>query len=201
MSSHPHEWSSADRLDYRILIIPVPPLVRHCASFSVVGTGRIDVSSKDNYATYPVIIAYRFRRLVIGDRILRDRRCWTLVGVKGTWCEGWSWDLERVSALLAGTKSLLTRQVLPLFFPVTYRFILPPFSSLGSTSSYQALASDPDDGMVSNDISSPAPGPAGKAVYLTTGEKLALMRPLVLRYMLPLCAVYIEEYIINSVGL
>jgi battenin len=27
------------------------------------------------------------------------------------------------------------------------------------------------------------------------------MRPLVLRYMLPLCAVYIEEYIINSVSL
>jgi battenin len=44
------------------------------------------------------------------------------------------------------------------------------------------------------------PVPAGKATYLTTGEKLALMRPLVLRYMLPLCAVYIEEYIINSVG-
>jgi battenin len=43
--------------------------------------------------------------------------------------------------------------------------------------------------------------PAGKATYLTTGEKLALMRPLVLRYMLPLCAVYIEEYIINSVSL
>jgi hypothetical protein len=41
----------------------------------------------------------------------------------------------------------------------------------------------------------------GKSKYLTTGEKLALMRPLVLRYMLPLCAVYIEEYIINSVSL
>jgi hypothetical protein len=27
------------------------------------------------------------------------------------------------------------------------------------------------------------------------------MRPLMLRYMLPLCAVYIEEYIINSVCL
>lgn len=45
------------------------------------------------------------------------------------------------------------------------------------------------------------PSKGGSAAsYLTTSEKLALIRPLVLRYMLPLCAVYIEEYIINSVS-
>jgi hypothetical protein len=41
---------------------------------------------------------------------------------------------------------------------------------------------------------------SSKATYLTTSEKLVLIRPLVLRYMLPLCAVYIEEYVINSVS-
>lgn len=51
-----------------------------------------------------------------------------------------------------------------------------------------------------NPISAPSPH-LGKTVYLTTKEKLALIRPLVLRYMLPLCAVYIEEYIINSVSI
>jgi hypothetical protein len=52
-----------------------------------------------------------------------------------------------------------------------------------------------------SELSTP-PAKTGKgAIYLTTAEKVALMRPLVLRYMLPLCAVYIEEYIINSVSL
>lgn len=83
---------------------------------------------------------------------------------------------------------------------MTYRFILPHFSSLGTAQSYQALASGPDAEVPEdNPVIRPVPG--GKATYLTTGEKLALMRPLVLRYMLPLCAVYIEEYIINSVRL
>lgn len=37
------------------------------------------------------------------------------------------------------------------------------------------------------------------ALRLTTQEKIELLRPLVVRYMLPLCAVYVEEYVINSV--
>jgi battenin len=83
---------------------------------------------------------------------------------------------------------------------VTYRFILPHFSSLVTAQSYQALASGPDAEVPDQSPIDP-PQPMGKSKYLTTGEKLALMRPLVLRYMLPLCAVYIEEYIINSVSL
>lgn len=79
--------------------------------------------------------------------------------------------------------------------------MLPNFSVLGSSQAYQPLASDPEgadiaerpDHMIPSKISA---GPA----YLSTAEKLALIRPLVLRYMLPLCAVYIEEYVINSVG-
>ncbi|WVQ81130.1 hypothetical protein IAT38_003252 [Cryptococcus sp. DSM 104549] len=37
-----------------------------------------------------------------------------------------------------------------------------------------------------------------RSLRLSTAEKLALLRPLVVRYMLPLCAVYVEEYVINS---
>lgn len=36
-------------------------------------------------------------------------------------------------------------------------------------------------------------------VRLTTQEKLDLIKPLVIRFMLPLFAVYVEEYVINSV--
>lgn len=93
-------------------------------------------------------------------------------------------------------------QILPLFFPITYRFILPDFALLSTSErSYQALATDP-----CQDVNSETPilsetMKTGKSrIYLTTGEKLALIKPLVLRYMLPLCAVYIEEYIINSVS-
>jgi battenin len=92
-------------------------------------------------------------------------------------------------------------QVLPLFFPVTYRFILPAFSALASAQSYQALSSDPEVSTAPENSVTAPPAHSGKTIYLTTKEKLALIRPLVLRYMLPLCAVYIEEYIINSVSL
>jgi len=37
-------------------------------------------------------------------------------------------------------------------------------------------------------------------VHLSPRDKIELVKPLVLRYMLPLCLVYIEEYVINSVG-
>lgn len=35
-------------------------------------------------------------------------------------------------------------------------------------------------------------------IHLTPKEKLALLKPLVLRYMAPLFFVYVEEYVINS---
>ncbi|ODN81096.1 protein BTN1 [Cryptococcus amylolentus CBS 6039] len=126
--------------------------------------------------------------------------------------------------------------VLPLFFPVTYTYILPPFSHLPSDlSPYQPLSTTADDAEDDLPQASPTvPGilisapsseyvpqrspllsslsdphqafhPAGEDVEgkmnglrLTTKEKMVLLRPLVVRYMLPLCAVYVEEYVINS---
>jgi hypothetical protein len=37
-------------------------------------------------------------------------------------------------------------------------------------------------------------------VRLKTAEKFGLIKPLVWRYMVPLCLVYVEEYVINSVS-
>lgn len=88
-----------------------------------------------------------------------------------------------------------------MFFPITYRFILPNFALLSTGPTYQALATDADGEMITEAPIPSEPRKSGKSsVYLTTSEKLALFRPLVLRYMAPLCAVYIEEYVINSVS-
>ncbi|ODO09556.1 protein BTN1 [Cryptococcus amylolentus CBS 6273] len=98
--------------------------------------------------------------------------------------------------------------VLPLFFPVTYTYILPPFSHLPSDPSpYQPLSTTADD--AEDDLPQASPTVPGilisapsseytNRLRLTTKEKMVLLRPLVVRYMLPLCAVYVEEYIINS---
>ncbi|WVQ93086.1 hypothetical protein IAU59_000150 [Kwoniella sp. CBS 9459] len=118
--------------------------------------------------------------------------------------------------------------VLPLFFPLTYRFLLPAFSTLGtdlsetSKGQYQPLATEavPPSIMVTPPSQDPVPrlnnlrsdndnddgddptrikrSAHRGSLRLSTAEKLALLRPLVLRYMVPLAAVYVEEYVINS---
>lgn len=45
---------------------------------------------------------------------------------------------------------------------------------------------------------SSAPRPAAAAVHLTTREKLVLVKPLIVRYALPLFFVYLAEYVINQ---
>lgn len=196
----PTPLASPNLLDNRLFHFLVSSTIRYRPCIPLVWFGGVDISTKDNNATKPVNLTYRPRRLVLRDWICRNRWRWPLVDTPWIRCQRWSGDLEREADLFREMMpSSLTRQVLPLFFPVTYRFILPDFSSLGSSQSYQALASGPDTEAPDDDTLAPT-APEGKTTYLTTGEKLALMRPLVLRYMLPLCAVYIEEYIINSVS-
>ncbi|WVF65413.1 protein BTN1 [Kwoniella sp. CBS 6097] len=123
--------------------------------------------------------------------------------------------------------------VLPLFFPLTYKFLLPAFSCLGPDSSdtsrgvYQPIATEtvPPSILVTPPSQDPVPQlntlnnsaydddadddddedlmrsrrrSNGAQLRLSTADKLALLRPLVLRYMAPLAAVYVEEYVINS---
>ncbi|GFZ47319.1 Protein BTN1 [Saitozyma sp. JCM 24511] len=101
--------------------------------------------------------------------------------------------------------------LLPLFFPLTYLLLLPPWSQLEDpTPVYRPIPTMPEA------ISPPAivvtlPSPTdvspnpehlhhGKKVKvrLKTAEKFGLIKPLVWRYMVPLCLVYVEEYVINS---
>ncbi|WWC91078.1 uncharacterized protein L201_006019 [Kwoniella dendrophila CBS 6074] len=127
--------------------------------------------------------------------------------------------------------------ILPLFFPITYKFLLPSHAQLeflsttNSDSSdlgeYQPISSSdpvmppsiyitpPSQASIPQLNSSPISTSRFREdepeddlkpnvhhmqhkVHLTTGEKLDLLKPLVLRYMAPLCAVYVEEYVINS---
>ncbi|BEJ15757.1 hypothetical protein CspHIS471_0503620 [Cutaneotrichosporon sp. HIS471] len=89
--------------------------------------------------------------------------------------------------------------VLPLFFPLTYKFVLPSWGELGSAPAYRPLPTDEDE---EGDVGErPPPGAFGQyvpKVYLSPADKWELFKPLVLRYMVPLCFVYIEEYVINS---
>ncbi|CAD6570232.1 MAG: battenin CLN3 protein [Tremellales sp. Tagirdzhanova-0007] len=97
--------------------------------------------------------------------------------------------------------------LLPLFFPITYLFLLPPFSQLQDTQPYQSLPTSSVEPSANTSLHptvsllpTNSAGSKGKNVEirLTTAEKIQLLRPLLVRYMLPLCAVYIEEYVINS---
>ncbi|EKD02546.1 basic amino acid transporter [Trichosporon asahii var. asahii CBS 8904] len=96
----------------------------------------------------------------------------------------------------------LTVQVLPLFFPVTYLYLLPAWESFQSVEYSRLGADDAEAAEVMFDEDEPdirdtSTKPLND-VYLTPAEKWALFRPLVLRYMAPLFFVYVEEYLINS---
>ncbi|WWC72976.1 uncharacterized protein I206_106940 [Kwoniella pini CBS 10737] len=118
---------------------------------------------------------------------------------------------------------------LPLFFPITYTFLLPSRAELEAISDditglgeYEPINTDsippsifitpPSQDVVPQLSSSSASrtrlqepnddlkpiSEEYQKVYLSTKEKLDLLKPLVFRYMIPLCAVYVEEYVINS---
>lgn len=97
-------------------------------------------------------------------------------------------------------------QFLPLCMSLTYYLILPSFTAMTSTpfSAYASIPeledslSDSEDDDEADDLVGRADREEGytrraiaeagltKAAHLTTGEKLRLARPLVVRYMLPL---------------
>ncbi|KAK1922619.1 protein BTN1 [Papiliotrema laurentii] len=100
--------------------------------------------------------------------------------------------------------------ILPLFFPLTYFVLLPPFASLAiATAGSASYAPLPTDAGIAPSAVDPTSVTLSLGleheerdkpieIHLTTEEKLALVKPLVLRFMLPLFAVYVEEYVINS---
>ncbi|KAI6115303.1 batten's disease protein Cln3 [Pisolithus croceorrhizus] len=94
--------------------------------------------------------------------------------------------------------------VLPFVLPLTYFFLLPaPAAFLNPTTSivYSALPLDDTEiptintsersSLLENELKS-------ESVFLTTADKLRLLRPMVPKYMLPLFCVYLYEYTINQ---
>ncbi|PBK63260.1 batten's disease protein Cln3 [Armillaria solidipes] len=98
--------------------------------------------------------------------------------------------------------------VLPFVIPLTFYFLLPPNSAFLPSSSYDdddsaypitsTLPYTPlptDDDVAEEEGSVPA-GP--KRVSLSPNDKLQLVKPLLMKYMLPLFCVYLFEYTINQ---
>ncbi|KAJ6591212.1 batten's disease protein Cln3 [Mycena vulgaris] len=100
--------------------------------------------------------------------------------------------------------------VMPFIIPLTYYFLLPrPPAFLASSSAYEdcpsataanmpytPLATAEDD-MVGEEEGSSTSGPKHN-VSLSPSDKWRLVRPLLVRYMLPLFCVYLFEYTINQ---
>ena len=88
---------------------------------------------------------------------------------------------------------------------MTFFVLLPNFKLLDdTTAAYQPVPTDIIPESLSPEATLPPALPPSDTkpskIHLSTSEKIQLLKPLMVRYMLPLCAVYIEEYVINSVG-
>ncbi|KIY68113.1 batten's disease protein Cln3 [Cylindrobasidium torrendii FP15055 ss-10] len=87
--------------------------------------------------------------------------------------------------------------VLPFITPITFFLFVPKSAalanSLHTTVPYQPLGNADVDEDDESTIAAPL-----RVVHLTWNDKLELVKPLLLRYMLPLFCVYLFEYIINQ---
>ncbi|GAA5854004.1 hypothetical protein JCM9279_003759 [Rhodotorula babjevae] len=104
--------------------------------------------------------------------------------------------------------------ILPLCMAASFFLLLPPLSALAPTSPFSVVSSSPyaplrrgdgdPDGDDLDEDEDELPDEAlleqadAALPSLTTREKIALARPLAVRYMLPLFLVYLAEYTINS---
>ena len=128
-------------------------------------------------------------------------------GAAGLVGAGLWWGLRNLGVRLG----LGLASILPLGFPAVLNILLPPFESLGKleVDHYEPIfAADDDASEVSipresEDYGSHHPRKLDlpNEVILTTQEKIELVKPLVMRYMFWLFAVYVFEYVINSVCL
>ena len=127
-------------------------------------------------------------------------------GAAGLVGAGLWWGLRNLGVRLG----LGLASILPLGFPAVLNLLLPPFESLGKleVDHYEPIFAADDD---ASEVSFPAYSEdqenhsARKVdlpdeIILTTQEKIELVKPLVFRYMFWLFAVYVFEYVINSVS-
>jgi hypothetical protein len=82
--------------DDRFLCFPLSQVIRNRISLSLVGSGRIDLSSNDYHLTNSGIFADGSGRLVFWDRVCWDCRCWPVVAIERSGRQGRSWDFQRM---------------------------------------------------------------------------------------------------------
>ncbi|KAG8974866.1 battenin CLN3 protein [Tulasnella sp. 425] len=118
------------------------------------------------------------------------------VGGAGLWWELRSLGVKRGISLCG---------FLPFVIPLAYFFLLPPPTAfqgaVGTSAAYAAiptadLTETPAEEIEENDVQA-SRGPKIR-VTLSVADKLRLVRPLLLKYMLPLFLVYTIEYTINQ---
>ncbi|KAJ9098490.1 hypothetical protein QFC19_006357 [Naganishia cerealis] len=113
-------------------------------------------------------------------------------------------------------RGIAIASVLPFAFPLVFFFLLPEFHRLdghsvleddcthGTIAQQPIFAADDDDDLsIHTEFDGHArkvilPSAAVYEVVLSTQEKIELVKPLVLKFMLPLFLVYAFEYIINT---
>lgn len=95
--------------------------------------------------------------------------------------------------------------VLPFILPITYFFLLPrpaAFSHLPSSTSYIPISADDVETGIDDDVSTQDDTEISVEPKATAGlsaaDKLRLVKPMLLKYMLPLFCVYTFEYTINQ---
>jgi len=143
------------------------------------------------------------------------------VSLSGTAVGGWSsgtgaaglvgaglwWGLRNLGVRLG----LGLASILPIGFPAVLNLLLPPFESLGKleVDHYEPIFAADDD---ASEVSIPRQSEEYGSEYhprkldlpteviLTTQEKIELVKPLVMRYMFWIFAVYVFEYVINTVS-
>jgi hypothetical protein len=132
----------------------------------------------------------------IWDRCRRPCRCVSLVGDARARCTHWCWSLFSTPNFICVIRRLTSciSKVLPFVIPLTYVLLLPrpqAFSSLilpeiedsaSSRSEYTQLPLSEENAGVA--VAGPVPLTT-KA--LSIGDKWQLLKPMIPRYMMPLC--------------
>lgn len=118
-----------------------------------------------------------------------------MVGTQGPGCQYWCWHLSGNNiGIAAKTIAHIASQVLPFILPLAYFLLLPrpaAFMHQSSSTSYTLVPADDleteidDDLSAQDDVESRVEPKV--TVRLSAADKWRLVKPMLLKYMLPLC--------------
>lgn len=102
LARHRREWSQSETQlysglmpDYRPLVLTLSSAVRYRSRIAFIWFGRIDFPPNDDDPTYTRFFPHCARRMVVWDRIRRDRWGRSVVAVERSRCQRWLGHLER----------------------------------------------------------------------------------------------------------